>query len=130
MKVKEIHHVAVKAWNVTALAEFYVTVFGMAQERSFHDEYGLRSVWLTFGSTRMMVERSEEGGVTNRSFSEDPTGLHLIAFSILPEERALWREHLGRKGCEIAHETEHTLYVQDPEGNRIGLSSWSAPVGL
>ena len=32
------------------------------------------------------------------------------------------RRELEQKGVRIVHETDWTLYIRDPEGNRIGLS--------
>ncbi len=124
MKLQSIHHIALKCWDVEALAAFYQLVFGLEVERRFEDEFGLRSIWLRMGDLRLMMERSEVGGATNRTFEDDPIGLHLLAFTIAPGERDMWRRTLTEAGCIIAHETEHTLYVQDPEGNRIGLSSY------
>ena len=124
MQLKSIHHIALKCWDVEALAGFYQLVFGLQVEKRFEDAFGLRSIWLRMGTLRLMLERSEVGGATNRTFEDDPIGFHLLAFSISPEERDGWRGTLEDAGCMIAHETEHTLYVQDPEGNRIGLSSY------
>ena len=124
MQLRSVHHIALKCWDVEALAGFYQLVFGLASERRFEDEYGLRSIWLRLGDLRLMLERSEVGGVTNREFTDDPVGLHLLAFAITPEEREGWRESLKEAGCVVVDETAHTLYIQDPEGNRIGLSSY------
>ena len=126
MNLNALHHVAVKAWDVEALSGFYQKVLGLAFERQFDDRFGVRSVWLRLGNIRLMVERSEEGGVTNRSFDADPTGFHLLAFEIESSEREAWRTHLLANGCPVVDETEHTLYFQDPESNRFGLSSWPA----
>lgn len=124
MKLGALHHLAIKAWDVESLAQFYREVLGLEFERDFHDSYGLRSVWLRFGTARLMIERSEEGGVTNRFFDSDPTGLHIVVFAIAEQERAQWQEKLESCGCPVVDETPHTLYFQDPESNRFGLSSW------
>ena len=126
MNVDAVHHVALKAWDVEVLSAFYQGVLGLVFERTFEDEFGLRSVWLRFGSGRLMIERSEEGGVTNRSFEADPIGFHLLAFSIDASRREAWRKRLQEADCPVVEETEHTLYFQDPESNRLGLSSWPA----
>ncbi|MBT6179121.1 MAG: VOC family protein [Deltaproteobacteria bacterium] len=126
MNVNAVHHVAIKAWDVEVLSAFYQEVLGLVFEREFKDDFGLRSVWLRFGTGRLMIERSEEGGVTNRSFGSDPIGYHLVAFSIEPAEREAWRQRLESAGCPVIEETEHTLYFQDPESNRCGLSTWPA----
>ena len=124
MKIGALHHFAIKAWDVETLAKFYRETLGLEFERDFNDAYGLRSVWLRFGGSRLMIERSEEGGVTNRFFDSDPTGIHIVVFGIEAKDREPWREKLEAQGCPAMHETEHTLYFQDPESNRFGLSSW------
>ena len=124
MKLTALHHLAIKAWDVEVLAKFYQEVLGLEFERKFDDAYGLRSVWLRFGDSRLMIERSEEGGVTNRFFDADPTGLHMLVFAIDAADRQGWREKLEARDCHAVSETEHTLYFQDPESNRFGLSSW------
>ena len=39
-----------------------------------------------------------------------------------PEECAEWEARLRSRGVEVVHRTAWTIYVRDPEGNRIGLS--------
>jgi hypothetical protein len=56
--------------------------------------------------------------------SEDAPGMHLLALTIAIDEREAWAERLARAGYPIYHQTAYTLYVRDPEGNRIGLSHW------
>ena len=125
MQVGQVHHIAVKCWDVEVLAGFYQLLFGFDPERRFEDEFGLRSIWLRHGHLRLMFERSEVGGSTNRSFDEDPIGLHLLAFQIGEDEHTAWKRILDEAGCPVVHETEHTIYLQDPEGNRVGLSSYA-----
>ena len=31
-------------------------------------------------------------------------------------------QHIAERGVAVVHRTRFTLYVQDPEGNRVGLS--------
>ena len=51
-----------------------------------------------------------------------PPGLHLAALRIPAWERRMWEERLAAAGVEVVHRSRWTLYVRDPEGNRIGLS--------
>ena len=39
-------------------------------------------------------------------------------------EREAWIAKLAQAGYPVYQQTEHTIYVRDPEGNRIGLSHW------
>jgi glyoxylase I family protein len=49
-------------------------------------------------------------------------GWHLIALRIPAEDREKVASHLAAHGVEIVHRSRWTLYVRDPEGNRVGLS--------
>ena len=40
------------------------------------------------------------------------------------DTRAKWEGHLAERGIEIVNRTRWTLYLRDPEGNRIGLSHY------
>jgi len=109
------HHLAIKTRDVLGLVEFYAAVLGLEEERRFTDERGLRSVWLALPPGRLMIERAERADVPAL---EDRPGLHLLALRI--EELEPWRRHLGAR---VEHETKYTLYVRDPDGNRVGLST-------
>ena len=111
-----IHHVAIKARDVSSVASFYTEVLGFSEKARHHDDAGLRSIWIDCGSSILMIERT----ATSLAMTET-AGLHLIAFSIAREEREAWRERLGSR---VVGETEYTLYLRDPEGNRVGLSCW------
>jgi hypothetical protein len=39
----------------------------------------------------------------------------------------VWEERLHAGGVEVVHRTRWTLYVRDPEGNRVGLSHHPEP---
>jgi len=60
--------------------------------------------------------------VTSAPFAADPAGWHLMAFAIPATSRSAWRTHLEQAGVLIVHHTAYSLYVQDPEGNRLALS--------
>jgi catechol 2,3-dioxygenase-like lactoylglutathione lyase family enzyme len=118
-----LHHVAIKAADPERVAAFYRDVLGLPElARHALPDGSLRSVWLGCGEAILMVERAVAAGSGPRDFSEDPPGLHLVALRIAPEDRDAWRARLA-----VVHETAHTLYVQDPEGNRVGLSTYVIP---
>jgi hypothetical protein len=54
--------------------------------------------------------------------------MDLVAFQVAPETRALYTERLARAGVPLEGSTDFTLYVRDPDGRRIGLSSYPAPL--
>ena len=51
-------------------------------------------------------------------------GLHLVALRIERAARADWLRRLAAAGVAVEARTAFTLYVRDPEGNRVGLSHW------
>jgi glyoxylase I family protein len=120
-----VHHLAIKARNVERVAAFYREVLRLDERMRHHDDHGVRSIWLACGETILMIERSETGATDRKtSFSEDPPGLHLLALHIRAQDAAAWRAHLERAGHPIERATPYTIYALDPEGNRIGLSSY------
>lgn len=120
-----LHHLALLVEDLPAAEAFYHGVLGLPVERRWtEDDGGLRSVWLTLGTGRLMLERSE-AGATRRD--DAGGGWHLLALAMPPESREGWRTRLAEAGHPVDAETEHTLYVRDPEGNRVALSSWPAP---
>jgi hypothetical protein len=46
----------------------------------------------------------------------------MLAFRIARPERARAVETFARAGVPLEHETKWTIYVRDPEGNRVALS--------
>lgn len=117
MRPSGVHHVALETVDPARLASFYSGALGLVERERHHDERGLRSVWLEVGATILMLERSDRGD--RRLREGDPPGLHLLALAIRAEDAPLWRARLP-----ILSETAFTLYATDPEGNRIGLSSF------
>lgn len=125
METLGVHHVAIKARDTRRTAAFYAEVLGLTETNRNVDEHGLRSVWFECGAVIVMVERSEQ--VVERhppAFEADPPGLHLLALSIAPAARSDWVRRLEALGHPVVHETDFTIYVQDPEGNRVGLTTW------
>lgn len=131
-----VHHVAILAHDVARVAAFYAEVLGL--EAVAPPRSGV--AWFRVGGTLLMIEPSS-AGVAMASDSLDQTrerigarghpggetGLQVLALGIAPNTRASWRERLRAKGVEVTNETPFTLYVRDPEGNRVGLSHWPDP---
>src|SRR5688572_20608112 len=117
-----LHHLALKAKDPERVARFYSSVIGLAEQRRHQDEHGLRSIWLELGDGILMIERSNSGG-DSAPFDSDPPGLHLLALAIDPNEAPSWRARVG-----VLAETAYTLYLADPEGTRIALSSYPEPL--
>jgi glyoxylase I family protein len=129
VNVRGVHHVAIKAADVERTAAFYRDVLGLSPLARHEEPDGaLRSLWLGAQGVIVMIERSRtpaRGGAP--AFAVDPPGLHLVAFAIPASERQAWRDRVEKAGHPIVHETRFTLYTLDPEGNRVGLSSYPDP---
>jgi catechol 2,3-dioxygenase-like lactoylglutathione lyase family enzyme len=100
-----VHHIALAVTDLPAAEAFYAGVLGLAVTARSE-----RSIWLDLDGVILMLER--EG---------TPGGPHCLALAILPGERAAWRARLA---AAIETETTYTLYLRDPDGNRIGLSCY------
>jgi catechol 2,3-dioxygenase-like lactoylglutathione lyase family enzyme len=128
MSPSRIHHLAVKVADLARAETFYVGVLGLAVLRRwpFPDGRGERSLWLDLGAGAFLaLERADVVGAEKR---EDAPGIHLIALQIARGERETWSAKLAQAGHLVYHQTNYSLYVCDPEGNRIGLSHW--PEGI
>ena len=114
-----VHHLAFRTDDVARLERFYVEALGMALVR----RHGERSVWLDAGGAIVMLERREEGEPATAQGS-----MEMVAFAIAPEARVASCERLERAGITLEGSTEFTLYLRDPDGRRIGLSSYPVPL--
>ncbi len=115
-----IHHVAMRTRDLARLERFYVDVLGLPVTRRQEE----RSVWLDAAGTILMLERAEEGEPS------PPVGsMELVAFGVAPEEHAFYTDRLARAGVAIEARTASTLYFRDPDGRRVGLSAFPAPLG-
>ena len=112
-----IHHLAFRTGDLGRLERFYVDVLGLAVVR----RQEARSVWLDAGGSIVMLELRGPLEPAHPSTSSE-----LVAFAIEPDARPLVAERLARAGVAVEAATEFTLYVRDPDGRRIGLSSYPA----
>ena len=126
MEISGAHHLAVKVADLARAESFYVSVLGLPVIRRWRSSDGGqdRSVWLDVGGgTFLALERGETGPHK----SENASGIHLLALRIRRDQREAWASMLAQAGYAVYQQTSFTLYVQDPEGNRIGLSHWPEP---
>jgi catechol 2,3-dioxygenase-like lactoylglutathione lyase family enzyme len=114
-----IHHLAFRTADLGRLERFYADAIGLPVVQRTE----ARSVWLDGGGTIVMLELREDGEPPPVAGSKE-----LVAFAVAPDARALITERLARHGVSIEAATDFTLYVRDPDGRRIGLSSYPAPL--
>ncbi len=113
-----IHHLAFRTGDLARLEGFYVEALGLAVIRRNE----ARSVWLDAGGTLVMLEQRDEDEAPVAPSQE------LVAFAVAPDTRAIVEGRLAAAGLALEARTEFTLYVRDPDGRRIGLSSYPVPL--
>ncbi len=109
-----IHHLAFRTADLGRLERFYVDVLGLVVSRRSE-----RSVWLDAGGTILMLERAESDEP-----AVPPGAMDLVAFAATAETK----ERLATAGVPIEGRTAYSLYFRDPDGRRLGISSY--PDGL
>jgi len=115
-----VHHLALRTADLARLERFYVEALGLAVIRR---QDGGRSVWLDAAAPS-----SCSSGATRASPESRQASKELVAFTVAPETRALCIERLGRAGVPVEASTEFSLYVRDPDGRRVGVSSYPSPL--
>jgi catechol 2,3-dioxygenase-like lactoylglutathione lyase family enzyme len=110
-----LHHVALRARDVEETVAFYRSVLGLREVRAERP----RSVWLGLGDGSVIM-------VEARSADEPPVpsgSRELVAFRIGAVRKAEIRAIAVARGC-LDGETEHTVYLRDPDGRRVGVSTY------
>jgi catechol 2,3-dioxygenase-like lactoylglutathione lyase family enzyme len=110
-----IHHIALRVKDCAASARFYEQAFLLRQIRRVESEGALRAIWLRAGDTVLMLEHSIRGAGPAEGSGHAlifPTG------DVAEAER-----RLAILGIAVTDRTLKTLYVQDPDGHRTGLSA-------
>jgi lactoylglutathione lyase len=110
-----VHHVALRVADVARSLAFYGGVLGLRERRRLEAPDGsLRSAWLDAGAVVLMLERQLRGAGADRGSG------HVLAFAVRDLQH--WETRLAAAGVPILDRTEHTLYVRDPDGHRVGFS--------
>lgn len=109
-----IHHLALRVRDCAASARFYVEAFDLREVRRNEDQGGVRAIWLLAGDAVLMLERSIRG-----AGPADGSG-HVLVFATSDLEASARRLH--DLGIPVTDRTGSTLYVEDPDGHRAGVS--------
>lgn len=110
-----VHHIALRSADVESLAAFYRELLGLAECRDARP----RSVWLRLGPDAVLMIEARPDGEP----APDPASMELVALAAEPELREAIRRRAEAAEC-FDGATEHTLYLRDPEGRRVGISSY------
>ncbi len=111
-----LHHLALRVSDCERARVFYGDLLGLPELRRDAAQGTLRAVWLRAGDAVLMLERRLRG-----SGPEAGSG-HVLALAA--DDLPAWEARLFTAGVAIVDRTSHTLYVQDPDGHRVGLSSF------
>ncbi len=125
------HHLALLVFDIPRAQTFYADVLGLpVLKKWLRDDQSLRSVWMDLGHGRFLAleqaesEDSSSSIPTIQPFQQKDSGWHLFALTIEVKDREIWKDHFRRNEIPIVHESAYTIYIQDPEGNRLGLSHY------
>ncbi len=113
-----LHHLAFRTNDLVRLERFHVDVLGLTVLR----RDGERSLWLDAGGTIVMLERAEPDEPP-----VDAATKELVCFAIGANEHARVAERLQAAGIPVEARTSFTMYFRDPDGRRIGVSSYPEP---
>jgi glyoxylase I family protein len=123
LSVGAVHHLALRVAEVERALAFYAGVLGLSERRRFQEPDGrLRSAWLQAGSVVLMLEQRLRG-----AGPEAGSG-HVLAFAV--SDLSAWEARLATAGIAIDDRTPFTLFVRDPDGHRIGLSTYELEAAL
>jgi glyoxylase I family protein len=123
MRIQGFHHLAIQVRDFERMVAFYCGVIGLSEQIRYYREDGtLRSIWLDVPGGGFLALEACAGDALVEGFRHDSPGLHLLALRIDPGARGEIERELARNEVAIVHRTRWTLYVRDPEGNRIALS--------
>ena len=105
-----VHHVAIQVASLARAKAFYVDVLELPVAREQP-----HSVWVDADGTLVMLELGPDAA---------RGGLQALAFSMGASSRDEWRAKLAAAGVAIESESDFTIYVRDPDGTRVALSSY------
>lgn len=117
-----IHHLAFRTRDLARLEDFYGRVLGLRVTKRDAE----RSVWLDAGGAIVMLERCEPD---KHEPAIDRASLELTCFALEPSDFAAITKRLDDAGVAVEAETAFTIYLRDPDGRRVGLSSFPQPRG-
>lgn len=110
-----LHHLALRTADVAALAGFYSRMLGLDVVRASPP----RSIWLGLGGDAVLMIEMREPGEPAPS----PGTMELFALRVDAGGRAVVRQRALDAGCYDG-ETAFTVYLRDPEGRRVAVSTY------
>lgn len=124
VRVKHIDHVAIAVRDVLASAAWYQAMFGL--ERRFDDVWGDEPpVMVCAGDTCVALFPTE--GNPAPPPGRDAVAMRHFAFVVDRANFESARETFEERGTEYQfadHEVCHSLYISDPDGHRVELTTY------
>jgi catechol 2,3-dioxygenase-like lactoylglutathione lyase family enzyme len=111
-----LHHLALRVADCDRALAFYSGLLGLPEVRRIEEGGRLRAVWVAAGDAVIMLERTLRG-----AGPAEGSG-HVLAFAAA--DLPTWEARLAAAGVPIDDRTEHTLFIRDPDGHRVGLSTY------
>ena len=126
-----LHHLAIRVRDLTAAERFYGGLLGLPVVKRWTapSGQGERSIWVDTGDGAFLALEIAGAADADGAGATDAVGLHLVALRINVADRAAWQQRFAAAGVAVYHQTRFTIYVRDPEGNRVGLSHYPASDG-
>ena len=109
------HHVALRTRDLPRLVSFYTSLLQLPIAR----ETPGYSVWLRAGGAVVMLEQCADDEPPIPANSRE-----LVAFAVSAEGRAAVLARLAEAGVPTDGETAYTTYFRDPDGRRVGVSTY------
>lgn len=113
----KMHHLALRVIDPDLSARFYGGLLGLRElSRHAGADGSPRAVWLALGDAVLMLERSLlPPGPSSGS-------AHVLVLGV--DDLSVWEAKLAVAGVTIVERTAFTLYLHDPDGHRLGLSTF------
>lgn len=117
-----LHHLALRVADPERSARFYGDVLGLPELARHHADDGTtRAVWLGLGGAVLMLERKLLPPGPNEGSA------HVLVLAANPDDPnalAAWTERLTAASVAIVERTAFSLYFHDPDGHRLGVSTF------
>lgn len=127
-----LHHIALGAQDIKALATFYQDIFGLTvittnytAINTHYEDAIVRSIWLRCDDWILMIERithHDQRPIHTEGVSPGP---FLLVFDAPDHET--FEQKLASYNIGIDMRTSYTVYARDIEGNRIAVSTYPIP---
>lgn len=111
-----IHHVALRVADPVASLAFYSGALGLPEVRRQEDGGRVRAIWVRAGDAVLMLERTIKGARPAKGSG------HVLVLEATDLDE--WVARLERAGHPLIDRTASTVYVADPDGHRVGLTTY------